>query len=229
MALATDETWKWGFLAVGTGMGNRVYLHFWRSALRWLVRELRGERITVAARRRSVEPGQQVQGTVRLLSEDYAPQRGGRVRLSVTPAADQAERVLQRELTTDEDGTAWFEFSLLEPGTYRIDVEPLDAASPGSTQRFSSGTFVSVGTRGPELEELRPNEDLLRGIARRSGGEFHNIAREEPPGELPLHPEMAQQLLSREVRPLWNNWWLYAVVVGLLCAEWWMRRARGVS
>src|SRR5207237_4695081 len=39
LAVTTDASWYWGFLAAEEGQGNRAYQRFWNNALRWLVRD----------------------------------------------------------------------------------------------------------------------------------------------------------------------------------------------
>ena len=39
LAVTTDASWRWGFVAAEGGQGNRAYLKFWNAALRWLVRD----------------------------------------------------------------------------------------------------------------------------------------------------------------------------------------------
>jgi len=225
IAVTKDETWKWNFLAAGEGLGNRLYLRFWQNALRWLAHELEDPRIVLSMASRAVRPDEKVTGVVRVLDKQYAPRAGAKVTLSVTPAERRGRPGETMQLTSDEQGRAPFEFAQQDAGTYRIAA----SASEGEGAALATSTFVRVEVPGRELKDLRPDEELLRWTASESGGQFFNIARDEPPGRLPIKPKRVERLLRREVRPLWNNWITYALVVGLLCAEWWQRRKRGVT
>jgi len=227
MAVTTDETWKWNFLAAGEGLGNRLYLRFWHNALRWLAHELENPRVVLSLDSRTVRPDQKVRGVVRVLDKEYAPRAGATVTLNVTPAEARGRPGETMELTSDEQGRAPFEFAKLDAGTYRIAASANEGN--GESAALATSTFVRVEVPGRELKDLRPDEELLRWMASESGGQFFNIARDDPPDRLSIKPKRVERLLRREVRPLWNNWITYALVVGLLCAEWWQRRKRGVT
>ena len=38
LALTTDSSWYWSFVAAGQELGPRAYETFWHAAIRWLVR-----------------------------------------------------------------------------------------------------------------------------------------------------------------------------------------------
>lgn len=232
LAVTTDETWRWGFQAAGRGAGNRVYLSFWRNALRWLVGETEEERLTLSVDSRRIEPGKTVRGSVRLLGPDYAPRRDSRVRLSAARPAGEGGRPIVRTLETDAEGRASFELTLSRPGTWRLEARARPEAAEGTegTEKVpTDATFVAVETAGREMEDLRPDVELLRAVAEMSGGRFYDVAREQAPQTLPIEPDRVEKLLGREVYPLWDNWIVYAVVAGCLCLEWWLRRRRGVT
>src|SRR5207244_421203 len=56
LALLTDSSWYWSFLAAGAQLGPRAYETFWHSAIRWLVRDPALTPMRVAAERPSFEP-----------------------------------------------------------------------------------------------------------------------------------------------------------------------------
>jgi uncharacterized membrane protein len=56
LAVTTDSTWYWGFLAAESGRGGRAHQRFWVEALRWLVRDTDAEEQKGAAPAPSPEP-----------------------------------------------------------------------------------------------------------------------------------------------------------------------------
>jgi len=229
MAVTTDETWKWHFLAAGEGPGNRLYLRFWQNALRWLAGELESPRLSLSLSHRAVSPAEKVHGVVRAAGEDFGPRARAKVSVSVRRVGGADAPAAQFELTTDEEGKAVFEFAPADAGLYRAEAHMAEGGPPGQADTLQASTLLVVEVPGRELKDLRPDEGLLKWIATQSGGEFHNIARGAPPQSLPIKPKKVERLLRREVRPLWNNWITYGLFVGILCAEWWLRRRRGVT
>ena len=129
----------------------------------------------------------------------------------------------------DSSGKASFELSPAGPGLYKLEASVLGGDPKPQTEMPPATAFVSVEAAGKELREAEPNEKLLDEIALASGGKSYNLARDRLPENLPVRPGRAEKVLSRDSQPLWNNWFTYALVVGALCLEWWLRRKRGVS
>ncbi|MGZ6143186.1 MAG: glutamine amidotransferase, partial [Myxococcales bacterium] len=57
MALLSDSSWYWSFVAAGEQQGPRAYETFWHSAIRWLVRDPALTPMRVASERPAFEPG----------------------------------------------------------------------------------------------------------------------------------------------------------------------------
>jgi hypothetical protein len=233
MAVATDEVWRWGFSAATRDTGNRLCLRFWSNALRWLVHELEGGRVDVMLDQRVCAPGERVHGTVRVLDRHYEPQAGAQVALKMLSVERREAPVLEQTLTADEQGRAEIVVSADRVGTYEVVAQAVESPAPSAegedAQAATGRTFLTVATPGGELQDLRPDEELLAWMAERSGGRSYNIAREAPPDKLPIESRPVERLLARRSAPLWNNWAVYGVVLGALCLEWWLRRRRGLA
>ena len=86
--------------------------------------------------------------------------------------------------------------------------------------------FVVRTAEAGEMAVLNANEDLMRQIAAQSGGDFF---REEEIADLPSRLE----LLSRENviesdTVLWQSWWWFVPILGLLSIEWALRKWAGM-
>src|SRR5207248_2127149 len=57
LALTTDASWYWSFVAAGQEQGPRAYETFWHSAIRWLVRDPALTPMRLTAERTTYEPG----------------------------------------------------------------------------------------------------------------------------------------------------------------------------
>ena len=73
LALLTDTSWHWGFLAAGAGDDGRTFQRFWESAIRWLVRDPALTLLRVELDRVEYRRGQPAAARVRTLHADYTP------------------------------------------------------------------------------------------------------------------------------------------------------------
>ena len=73
LALLTDTSWHWGFLAAGAGDDGRTFQRFWESAIRWLVRDPALTLLRVELDRVEYRRGQAAAARVRTLHADYTP------------------------------------------------------------------------------------------------------------------------------------------------------------
>jgi len=109
-----------------------------------------------------------------------------------------------------------------EAGIYRVSV----AASDGQTSLGTSTATMLVGGVDPEMADPRLNEDTLRRVARASGGAV--LAAEDVKGLVTRLTAGAPAATLAPHRDLWNTGWSFAILAGLLAAEWLFRRASGL-
>jgi hypothetical protein len=105
------------------------------------------------------------------------------------------------------------------PGPHRISVTHQGGHS--ETDRF----LVREGQA--ELTRLDPDEPLLQGLTRATGGHHGRDALEIDKLELLDAP--AREVLSRKDIPLWDRWATLVALLVLLFAEWFLRRRSGLT
>jgi hypothetical protein len=217
LAVATDATWRWGFLAAEGGQGNRAYLRFWNGALRWLVRDPSLGPLQVEPDAPSVEPGAPVGLTVTARGPDWGPAAGKKV--SAELVSEDGRAVAHGEAVAGEDGTARIELVPPGPGAYRVVSRAEGVADPASAA-------VAVRGAGPEDADAAPRPELLQAVAEATGGAFSAL----PGGDLPdlalADPEVVE-IGRRKAVPIWDRWWTLAGLAAVLTAEWVLRRRWG--
>jgi hypothetical protein len=107
------------------------------------------------------------------------------------------------------------------PGVYRITAE----ARRGALVLGTSDQWVLAGAADLEMTDPRLNEDVLRRVSRASGGRYLPAA---DLGRLPSLLASSSEPAPPRLHELWHNAWVFAVVVGLLAAEWFLRRRWGM-
>jgi uncharacterized membrane protein len=217
LAVATDASWRWGFLAAESGQGNRAYLRFWNSALRWLVRDPGLAPLQVEPDSPAVEPGAPVGLAISARRPDWGPAAGKRV--SAELVAENGRPVARGEAVADADGQARLELVPPGPGAYKV------VAHGEGGQDVATGA-VAVRGAGPEDADASPRPDLLQAIAEATGGKFTAL----PGGTLPdlalADPEVVE-IGRRKAVPVWDRWWYLCALALSLGGEWILRRRWG--
>jgi hypothetical protein len=107
------------------------------------------------------------------------------------------------------------------PGTYRVTLRNNVGKPPELVQN------LEVVSASIEQKELSADPETMRKLAEISGGA---VVRGEELGRMPevvRRWEAARQIAHRQ-QPVWDRWWLMTGLLGLLGAEWWLRRREGL-
>jgi uncharacterized membrane protein len=220
LAVATDGSWRWGFLAAEGGSGDRAHRRFWGAALRWLVRDPDLAPLKVDPDQPAVEPGTPVGLTVTVRGPDFGPAPGRRV--TVEAVAEDGRAVARAEAVSGPDGTARVELAPPGPGAYKVVARAEGTA--GTAEQ--AATAVAVRGAGPEDSDAAPRPELLAAIAEATGGASAVL----PGGRWPeLRATQAEvvEVGRRKDQPIWDRWWTIAALAVTLAAEWVLRRRWG--
>jgi uncharacterized membrane protein len=229
LAVTTDSSWYWGFLAAEQSGSSRAYQRFWSNALRWLVRDPELTPVKVEPDRPQVEPGEPLGVTVAARGGDYGPAAGAPV--SAELVSEDGKVVARAEGRAGPDGAAHLELAPPGPGAYRIvarartrcrDGAPCPADAPAEV----AGGAVAVRAAGPEDADAAPRPELLRAIAEATGGTFSALPARSLP-DLPLADPEVVEVGRRKDVPIWDRGWFLAALCLTLSAEWILRRRFG--
>ncbi|HSP78701.1 MAG TPA: glutamine amidotransferase, partial [Myxococcaceae bacterium] len=221
MALATDASWNWAVTAHRDGSPDRTYDRFWGNALRWLVRDPDLTTLKVTADPASVEPGKPVGVVVSSRLADYQPAEGAAVRVELVSVETQKPVAVQTGLT-GPDGVVRLEFEPPEPGPYKL----LAKAKKGEKELGEGEDAVAVRSVGPELSDASVRPALMEQIAEYTGGKAWRLPLDGLPAVPLLEPPVVEVGRAKD-RPLWDRWYYLLALVGLLGAEWFLRRRFG--
>jgi hypothetical protein len=131
-------------------------------------------------------------------------------------------RDVRAALTDPKVGRYSGELAFDQPGIYRVAVE----ARRGTTVLGTSERFVLVGGADAEMSDPRLNEDVLRRVARASGGRY--VAARDA-SEIPtLLESQAADPGAPRLQDLWHQGWIFAAAIMLLAVEWFLRRHWGL-
>jgi uncharacterized membrane protein len=219
MVFTGEASWRWRMLLPSS---DRSFDTFWRQAVRWLsVAAPDPISIVVPA---GGSPGDTLPVRVAVRNAAYVPQTDATVQLRVT-APDGRTETLPATAERRDDGSGpayvgWMKPAF--PGVFRVAVEARRAGALFGT----ASTAVLVGGADLEMTDPRLNAPLLERIALASGG---RLVRG---GDVPSIVEGLRAGLPAArlaaTRDLWHNGWSFAAIVGLLAAEWVLRRRWGL-
>ena len=218
--------WRWGMSSLDADAPAH-YRRFWAQTLRLLSEPLQTEPLRVAAERPLLSRGEPVRLSASLQDAQFQPVAGAQVTAAVelregldgSTSGESVRRDL--DLTDLGSGTYGGTLEPLAPGRYRIEAQ---ARSQGATHRASTEFVVDAWT--PEALAVVPDRSTLQSLAAATGG-----ALAEPGAVEELHASLdaaIERPLRWHERRLWEEPLLYALLLGLLGSEWWVRRRRGL-
>jgi len=211
-----EASWRWRMLTPTT---DQSYERFWRQAVRWLAQRAPDPvSITVPA---SPSPGDGIPVTIGARDAAYLPRADADVQVRVT-APDGRIESLRAEAAPSDAGQYHASVRAPEPGVYRVAVD----ARRGQTSLGASSQTMLVGGVDAEMTDPRLNEDTLQRVARASGGAL--LAAGDSRGLLSRLQASIPATLLAQRRDLWHTGWSFAILAGLLVAEWLLRRASGL-
>jgi hypothetical protein len=223
--LGIDETWRWRAKS-----GDRDQDRFFRQLVRAAADEpyaVSNGLLSLDTDRVVIRPGESARVRARVVdpgAETWAwgtPAPTTSIDLEVRRADGSPVRV-QSLPASGEPGSGRFEGRVgdLEPGHYVLRLK----AAYGAGVEYPLHVAENYER---ETLDLTGDAELLQRLARSSGGEFRTLENfEDVPRLLAESRKRAPRLA--ELR-LWDSWYLYAVVVSALGAEWALRKRFGLA
>ncbi len=218
MAFAGWSTWRWQFDG-----HDAVHKRFWRQVVLWLARKEKSTegRVEIQLAERRFAPAARVEFTAEAFS----------------PEGDRLENAVFDAQVTLPDGSR--KSLRLVPGRPQMLGSFFDTRSAGDYTLEVAATHegVSLGTararflvvkQDLELDQPAADPTMMANLASITGGE--SLAPEELSD---LIERLKDRLPNLEIetettQTLWDTWPFFALVIGLLATEWWLRKKWGL-
>jgi hypothetical protein len=198
---------------------DTAYDTIWRQLVRWLAAPSPGP---VALPAMAVaSPGDVEPVSVTVRNRRFAPVVDASVTLTITDpdgATRRFDPTLQDPRAGRHAGPVRFEHA----GVYRVDAE----ARSGETALGTATRYVLVGGTDIEMADLALNEPVLQRLAAATGGRYLQADQAAELGSLLRADEPDP---ATEMRDLWHNAWTLLGIMGVLAAEWMVRRRVGLA
>ena len=221
LCFAGDSTWLWCMAGF-----EKEHKQFWRQVVLWLAKKEDSDKpgVWVKLPQRQYTPGRPVEFSVGATSPQAEPLPDATFEANMA-LPDGARQPLH--LVRQGDQTRGLFKDALAPGDYTITVSAVDAGTPLGEAR---ARFI-VYDQDLEMENPAPRPALLESLSKMteaSGGKIFS------PEEL---PELCRRLRERprdlevpietKTTP-WDKPAFFLLIVGLLTAEWFLRKKWGL-
>ncbi len=219
IVLGVQDSWLWQMHA-DIPVEDLTHETLWRRLLRWLVDGV-PEPVAVATARDRVERGERVEVTATVRDRTYVEVNDARVTARlVGPSGRAVEQPL--DLVVDRAGEYRTTLVAEEEGLYELRVR----AARGARTLGENTAYVRVAPSDAEYFGAAMRAPLLERIAEETGGRFYT------PETVQSLPEdlnyLGKGVTVVDEKELWDMPVLLLLLVGLLAAEWFLRRARGL-
>jgi uncharacterized membrane protein len=216
MVFAGEASWRWKMLVSST---DRSYEFFWRQAARWLVSPA-PDPVAVTLPD-GPEPGDAISIDVDARDSSFAAVPDAVVDATIAGPGGEAAPIRMRHA---DPGSSRFTAAYRpdRAGLYRVHAEARRASTPLGT----ADRWMYVGGADREFADPRLNEGFLRRLARDSGGRYVRAADASQVAS--WLKSSAPQTSVPEQRDVWHEPWAYALILGMLAAEWILRRRWGL-
>ena len=217
---AFDDSWRWRY-----EIADQYHVKYWNQVANWIAElpfAVRDKFISLDAGAITYRPGDSADLRVRLRDGEGKP-----VTNSVVDAIlyKDGARIATIRLAPDDNAGGLFRgrTAALEPGDYEVGVESVAIADRDARARTQ---FKVEPRETGELAQLNTNEELLRQIASVSGGQY--LREEQLPRLLELLAPMSQGRVIERDTVLWQSYWWFLPLIGLLTIEWILRKRVGL-
>jgi len=224
MSITTDSLWRWNFVTVGKGGGNRHYLKFWQNAIKWLIKDSSLNPVHIRTNKETFLPNEEVQARVEVLGRNYQPLEGVQLDMDVTNEFS-GERILSTKGITDADGQYRLAIKHDKEGYYIIKV----TAKKDNEEIGQDYAVFSIAAENKEFKDPAIRRDLLAKLAGVSGGRYFDLPVKNIEEKVSLENPAVIKLVGNRRVTLWDNGYIFMLLLATVSAEWWIRKRSGLS
>lgn len=216
----SDSSWKWNFAKGGDGNISPLYDKFWNRLFLWFVNDPELSDVKIRSDKPIYNPGDIAIIEITTLT----PESINKESLPNLTFPDGKEQKIDIESVSDNRYRG--EFKVEDDGIYRISIVP--AGESGEYQNLTRTETIFI-VEPPEKEVKGPteNRELLKLIADKTAGRFITI--EDNLDKLNLDSSKKKTITGYKTEKLWDNPFIFLLIIGMLSSEWILRRRWGLK
>lgn len=222
MSITSASTWRWQMMMPAE---DKSHERIWRQVLRWLAVSAL-ERVTIDFDREFYHVGDRVNVTATVRDINYLPDNNASVWLHMNgPEGDAIDNAMEWDI--DQDGVYRSSFEVQTEGVFNLLVDVASAAGEADRSDTERSAAFVVTPSLREFSSAGRDTALLERVAAASGGRYFNL---EQTSQLAADITYTPNAYSKEVQEdLWDTPALLMLLILLLCADWMLRRFKGLS
>ncbi len=218
-ALTATDTWRW---RMRMDSKNNSHETFWRQMLRYLVSgsPLQTE---VSAEQDVYTMDDAVRVVADIRDKHFNPVSDARATARITKPSGATIDVPLKFTTLNDVNTYAGEFKADELGQHRIDLN----ATSGTVGPVNATANILVSDRNREYYGATQNSDLLKRVAAETGGKYYSLS--EVQSLLDDLTYRKTPYSERVTKDLWDMPINFILLIGLVSAEWFLRKREGLA
>ena len=224
MAITTDSLWRWNFLSVAKGGSNRHYIKFWQNAIKWLIKDPTLNPVRITANKETFLPNEEIQVKIEVLGRNYQPFEGVQLDIDVINEFS-GKSTFSTNGITDSDGRYRFTVKYDKEGYYFVKA----TARKENDEIGQDYTVFNIALKNKEFKDPSIRREVLAKLSGVSGGKYFDLPTKNIEEKLSIENPSVIKLVGRRQISLWDNGYIFMIILTIFSLEWWIRKRSGLS
>jgi len=219
LALTAADTWRW---KMRMDAKNNAHETFWRQMLRYLVSGT-PRQVEIGTEKEVYALDDNVSIVADIRDKRFNPAPDARATARVTKPSGAVVDVPLKFTTLNSVNTYAGEFKADELGQHRIEL----VGTSQSLGTLSAASNMLVSDLNREYYSAAQNSDLLKRISAETGGKYYTPAEAQSLLDDLIYRQTPYS--ERVTKDLWDMPVNFLLIIGLLSAEWFLRKREGLA
>jgi len=219
LALTATDTWRW---RMKMDSKNNAHETFWRQMLRYLVSGT-PEQVEIGTEKEVYSLDDNVSIVANIRDKRFNPVGDAQATARVTKPSGTVVDVPLKFTTLNSVNTYAGEFKADELGQHRIEL----IGNSATLGQLSAKSNMLVSDLNREYYSAAQNSDVLKRIAAETGGKYYTTADAQSLLDDLIYRQTPYS--ERVTKDLWDMPVNFMLIIGLLSAEWFLRKREGLA
>ena len=219
LALTASDTWRW---RMKLDSKNNAHETFWRQMLRYVVSGT-PQQVEIGTEKEVYALDDMVSIVGDIRDKRFNPVGDANATARVTKPSGAVVDVPLKFTTLNSVNTYAGEFKADELGQHRIELNGTSA----SLGQLSARSNMLVSDLNREYYSAAQNSDLLKRISAETGGKYYTPAEAQSLLDDLIYRQTPYS--ERVTKDLWDMPVNFMLIIGLLSAEWFLRKREGLA